>query len=111
MTTAELILEVGVDRMLKRAEAATRYGKYTYVEYARFADDIAILVDAHPRHGWLIGAVARRLREELPTLHVVLNESKSRVVDLAKGDAFGFLGFELRRVRALSSKWPAMRRA
>ena len=36
-----------------------------------------------------------------------LNESKSRVVDLARGDAFGFLGFEFRRVRARSGKWRA----
>ena len=71
------------------------------------ADDIVILVDAHPRHDRLVGAVARRLREELARLHVVLNESKSRIVALAKGDAFGFLGFEFRRVRALSGKWRA----
>ena len=56
-----------------------------------------ILVNAHPQHDWLMGAVERRLREELARLHVVLNETKSRVVDLAKGDAFGFLGFEFRR--------------
>ena len=96
-----------VDRMLERAKAATRYGQYTYVEYARFADDIVILVDAYRQHDWLIGALVKRLREELARLHVVLNESKSRVVDLAKGDAFGFLGFEFRRVRALSGKWRA----
>jgi RNA-directed DNA polymerase len=30
-----------VDRMLERAKEATRHGKYTYVEYARFADDRA----------------------------------------------------------------------
>jgi RNA-directed DNA polymerase len=34
-----------VDRMLERAKEVTRYGKYTYVEYARFADDMVILVD------------------------------------------------------------------
>ena len=96
-----------VDRMLERAKAVTGRGKYTHVEYARYADDIVILVDAHSRHDWLIGAVERRLREELARLRVVLNESKSRVVDLAKGDAFGFLGFEFRRVRALSGKWRA----
>ena len=96
-----------VDEMLERAKAVTRHGKYTYVEYARFADDVVILVDAHPQHDWLVGAMQRRLREELARLHVVLNESKSRVVDLAKGDAFGFLGFEFRRVRALSGKWRA----
>ena len=96
-----------VDRMLEGAKAVTGRGKYTHVEHARYADDIVILVDAHPRHEWLIGAVERRLREELARLHVVLNESKSRIVDLAKGDAFGFLGFEFRRVRALSGKWRA----
>ena len=32
-----------VDRMLERAREATRYGKYTSVEYARFADDLVIL--------------------------------------------------------------------
>ena len=57
-----------------------------------------ILVDAYRQHDWLIRSVERRLREELARLHVVLNELKSRVVDLVKGDAFGFLGFELRRV-------------
>src|ERR1700693_4221330 len=29
-----------VDRMLERAKEATRYGKYTNIEYARFADDL-----------------------------------------------------------------------
>ena len=96
-----------VDCMLERAKAVTGGGKYTHVEYARYADDIVILVDAHPRHDWLIGAVERRLREELARLHVGLNESKSRVADLAKGDTFGFLGFEFRWVRALSGKWRA----
>ena len=71
------------------------------------ATRLVILIDAYPQHDWLVGAVAKRLREELAGLHVVLNESKSRVVDLAKGDAFGFLGFEFRRVRALSGKWRA----
>jgi Reverse transcriptase (RNA-dependent DNA polymerase) len=30
-----------VDRMLERAKETTRNGKYTYIEYARFADDRA----------------------------------------------------------------------
>ena len=37
-----------VDRMHERAKEATRYGKYTAIEYARFADDLVILTDAHP---------------------------------------------------------------
>ena len=46
-----------VDRMLERARDVTRNGKYTYIEYARFADDLVILIDAYKRHDWLIGAV------------------------------------------------------
>src|SRR5579864_8524851 len=34
-----------VDRMLERAKETTRNGKYTYVEYARFADDLVVLID------------------------------------------------------------------
>ena len=30
-----------VDKMLERAKETTRNGKYTYVEYARYADDCA----------------------------------------------------------------------
>ena len=46
-----------VDRMLEKAMETTRNGKYTYVQYARFADDLVILIDAHPRHDWLVKAV------------------------------------------------------
>jgi RNA-directed DNA polymerase len=94
-----------VDRMLERAKAVTRYGKYTAVEYARFADDLVILVDAHPRHTWLLQAVEKRLREELATLAVEVNEEKTRIVDLAKGECFGFLGFDFRRVRSRQGAW------
>jgi RNA-directed DNA polymerase len=45
-----------VDRMLEKAIATTRRGKYTHVQYARFADDLVILMDSHPRHGWLVKA-------------------------------------------------------
>jgi RNA-directed DNA polymerase len=90
-----------VDRMLERAKVVTRNGKYTYLEYARFADDLVILVDGYRRHEWLVQAAHRRLREELGKLQVSVNEEKSRVVDLAKGQSFGFLGFDFRRVRAL----------
>ena len=49
-----------VDRMLERAREVTRNGKYTYIEYARFADDLVILIDAYKRHDWLTGAVDKR---------------------------------------------------
>ena len=71
--------------MLERAKEAHASGKYTYLEYARYADDLVILVDAYPRHDWLLEAVDKRLREELAKLHVEINEEKSRIVDLARG--------------------------
>jgi len=85
-----------VDRMLEKAIATTRRGSYTQVQYARFADDLVILIDSHPRNTWLLGTVAKRLREELALLRVEINEEKSRVVDLQKGASFTFLGFEYR---------------
>jgi RNA-directed DNA polymerase len=96
-----------VDRMLERAKQVTRRGQYTYLEYCRFADDLVILVDAYPQHDWLLAAVDKRLREELALLQVTINEDKSRIVDLAKGESFGFLGFDFRRVRSLQGKWRA----
>jgi hypothetical protein len=58
-----------VDRMLERAREITRNGKYTYIEYARFADDLVILIGQEiPKDGgkvrvlsipgweWLVGA-------------------------------------------------------
>ena len=94
-----------IDRMLERAQDATGRGSYTYLEYARFADDLVILVDAYAQHDWLLKAVNQRLREELAKLHIDINQDKSRYVDLAKGESFGFLGFEFRRVRSLQGKW------
>ena len=94
-----------VDRMLERAKERTRAGQYTYVEYVRWADDLVILVDSYRRHDWLLEAVKKRLREEFAKLHVEINEEKSRIVDLAKGESFGFLGFDFRRVRSLRGVW------
>ncbi|HEX2707766.1 MAG TPA: reverse transcriptase domain-containing protein [Solirubrobacterales bacterium] len=94
-----------VDRLLERAKEVTRFGKYTALESARCADDRVILVDAHPRHAWLLTAVTKRLREELASLHVEINEEKSRIVDLVKGEAFGFLGCAFRRVRSRRGVW------
>jgi RNA-directed DNA polymerase len=61
--------------------------------------------DGYHRHAWLLGAVERRLREELAKLDLRLNEAKSRIVDLCQGESFGFLGFDVRRVRSLRGVW------
>src|SRR5205823_10230075 len=80
-----------VDKMLERAREVTRNGKYTNVEYARFADDLVVLIHAYKRHDWLIGAVNKRLREEFAKLQVEINDEKSCRVDLERGENFGFL--------------------
>jgi RNA-directed DNA polymerase len=94
-----------VDRMLEKAVETTRRRKSTCVQYARFADDLVILIDAERQSDWLVKAVNRRLREELAKLRVVVNEDKSRMVDLKQGDSFTFLGFEYRRILSLKRKW------
>ena len=97
-----------VDRMLERAKEVTRTGKYTHLEYARFADDMVILVDGRPRHDWLVKAVEKRLEEELAKLQIAVNEDKTQVVDLSKGESFGFLGFQFRQLRSRRGKWWVM---
>jgi RNA-directed DNA polymerase len=96
-----------VDKMLERAKETTRNGQYTYVEYARYADDLVVLIDAYKRHDWLLTAVLKRLREEFAKLKVEINEEKSRIVDLGRGESFGFLGFDFRRTRSLRGVWRA----
>jgi RNA-directed DNA polymerase len=94
-----------VDAMLERAKEATREGRWTRVEYARYADDLVILVHGYRQYAGLLKAVDQRLREELAKLDLRLNEDKSRIVDLAMGEAFGFLGFDIRRVRSRRGVW------
>ena len=94
-----------VDAMLERAKVVTANGRHTYVEYARYAADLVILVHNDRRQDWLVEAVNRRLREELAKLDLRLNEDKSRIVELSRGESFGFLGFDFRRLRSLRGRW------
>ena len=91
--------------MLERAKAATRKGRYHYIEYARFADDLVILIDGYCRWQWLEKAAYKRLLEELAKLDVDLNRDKTRRVNLAQGESFSFLGFDIRRSRTRRGKW------
>jgi RNA-directed DNA polymerase len=59
------------------------------------------MIDAYKRHDWLIGAVTKRLREEFAKLQVEINDEKSRIVDLERGESFGLLGFDFRYLRSL----------
>ena len=94
-----------VDKMLERAKEVTREGRYTHIEYARFADDIVVLVDRYRRWDWLFQAVHRRLLEEFGKLDLHINAEKTRLLDLnQKDESFGFLGFEFRKVLTLRGK-------
>jgi RNA-directed DNA polymerase len=96
-----------VDKMLERAKEVTREGKYTHIEYARFADDIAILVDGYKKWKWLEKGICKRLKEELNKIDVKVNKDKTKIVDLVAGESFSFLGFEFRRVKSLKGRWRA----
>lgn len=94
-----------VDKMLERAKAVTSKSGFTYLEYARFADDLVILVDGYRRWNCLLERAYKRLLEELAKLDVRVNEEKTRLVDLTRGESFSFLGFDIRRTKTLSGKW------
>jgi RNA-directed DNA polymerase len=72
----------------------------TQAEYVRFADDLIVMLDSHPRFTWLFDALRRRLRENFAKLQVELNEKKSRIVGLARGEYFKILGFDFWRTRS-----------
>ena len=48
----------------------------------------------------LLAAVEKRLREELADLQVEISEEKGRIVNLGRGESFGSLGFDFRRMRS-----------
>ena len=93
-----------VDKMLEKAKIVTSKSGFTHVEYARFADDLVVLVDGYRRWDWLAEKVYRRLLEEFARIDVTVNEEKTRLVDLTKGESFSFLGFDIRSVRTLRGK-------
>jgi len=88
-----------IDWMFDAIRRKTAQGPYEAVNYHRFADDIVITVSGHrDKRGWAQRAL-QRLEEQLTALGVTLNREKTKIVDTLKDEAFGFLGFDLRRVR------------
>ncbi len=74
----------GVDKMLEKAKETTQGDGYQHIEYARWADDLIILIDEHRKWDWLESAVKKRLMEELKKIEVTLNLEKTKVADLNK---------------------------
>jgi RNA-directed DNA polymerase len=91
--------------MLEKAKEVTRKGRYTYIEYARFADDLVVLVDGFRKWEWLLKAARKRLIEEFEKLGVQMNHDKTRIVDLTRDETFSFLGFDYRRVKTRRGVW------
>jgi len=88
-----------VDWFFDAIRRKTAEGDYEAINYHRFADDVVITVSGHhTKRGWAERAL-QRLQEQFALLGVELNREKTKVVDMLKGEAFGFLGFDLRRVR------------
>jgi len=94
-----------VDKMLEKAKEVTRREGWDAMEYARFADDMVVVVDPHWRNHELWRKVEKRLREEIGQLKVDVNEDKSRVVNLKDDETFCFLGFDFRRTRTRADRW------
>ena len=89
-----------VDMMCEKLKALTsRAG----MEYARYADDLVVVVST--KWEWLFKEAYRRLLQELAIIEVKVNTEKTRLVDMMKGETFGFLGFDFRRNRTKSGKW------
>ena len=95
-----------VDRMLQRAKEVTGHEGWTADGVLPLGRTTLLSWWTRIRvNAWLFDALQKRLREEFDKLQVELNEEKSRVVDLARGECFGFLGFDFRRVRTRKGRW------
>ena len=80
-----------------RREPHVRFCERAAVKLRR-ATHLVITISGHwSKRGWAELAL-QRLQEQLETLRVELNREKTKMVDTLKGEAFGFLGFDLRRV-------------
>ena len=69
------------------------------------ATHLVILVDGFRKWEWLAKAAHKRLLQELEKLGVKLNIQKTQIVDLTRGQTFGFLGFVFRRIKNRQGRW------
>ena len=93
-----------VDKMLEKAKELTKNGKYTNVEYVRFADDLVIVIDEHKRWEGLEKTIYRRLQEELGKLEIEINEEKTKIIHLKGKKCFSFLGFDFQEKITMKGK-------
>ena len=96
---ANLYLNELDEVMAEEMEKCRREGRWERVIYTRYADDMVVLIDGHPRWQPPIEEIRKRLEVELKKVEVEINEEKTRVVDIKDGGSFGFLGFDLREAK------------
>ena len=78
-----------VDAMLESMKRQTSRSGFTYVEYARYADDLVVLVDGYGgKWEWLLKETYGKLLEELACIDVKVSTEKTKLVDLTKGETF-----------------------
>jgi RNA-directed DNA polymerase len=73
----------------------------------RRATHLVVVVKGTKAHAEAIREECRAFLEGELKLQVEVNEEKSRTVDLRRGESFGFLGFDFRRIRSKQGKWRA----
>lgn len=87
----------GIDQMLEKGKLVTQTNGYENFEYARFADDLIVLVNGKHQNAWLVPAIIKRLHEELAKLGLTINEQKTKIVNFKDPkQSFHFLGFDYR---------------
>jgi hypothetical protein len=87
-----------VDWYFDAIRRKTKEGKYEQVNYPRFADDIVITISGHHTKRRWAEQVLTRLQKRIEPLGLALNVEKTKVVNTLSGEAFGFMGFDIRRV-------------
>lgn len=85
-----------IDGLFEKAAVTAKQNGYGPMDYCRFADDMVITAGMHPKSNRLLEYSWKRLEEELGRLGVELNQEKTRVIDLEKGETFNLLGFTWR---------------
>ncbi len=94
-----------VDTMLEKLKVQTSRTGVANMEYARYADDLVVLVNGYRmKWEWLLKETYRRLLLELARIDVKVNTEKTRLADLVKGETFSFLGFDYRGCKTKSGK-------
>lgn len=95
-----------IDKMLEKAKQYTyTRDKFFHMEYARFADDLVVMVDGHPAWKTLPAQVEKRLEQEFEKIGVEINREKTKKVFLRDGETFKFLGFQFYRKRTRQGKY------